>query len=164
MYNTLSVRMDGSNPTDLRFWIAIDGEELFQLGEACLEESVLGPSDAADGTVQLNVYREFPDERVVDYGFCIEDCCPSKLVRVSAEHEVVTWRGIRYTVANALDGDGVRGEYRFQRSAYDDECRRALISLCQHYQRVCHDLRYPSTPRADPDVGNPPPMTGEQPA
>ena len=97
MRNSLSIRIDASEKYGVRLWLAVDGQELFQLGAECLEESILGSRDAVDHAVRLKFYQDSPSERVVDYGFCVEECCPSTLVTVSTEGELVRWHGLRHT-------------------------------------------------------------------
>jgi hypothetical protein len=81
----------------------------------------------------------------VDYGFCVEDCCASKLATVRVTEHTITWTNIREsTSTEILNAEG----FEFDRKQYDAEISRVLIALVEHYRQLYRQLRWP--PAAQP--------------
>ena len=148
MRNTFAIHIDATDEYD-RLWVVIDGERRFQLGSECLVDSIFSPD--ATSTWLLGSYRNSEFERVIDYGFCVEDCCPSKLATVHVTDETVIWTNIREsTSTEILNAEG----FEFDRRQYDSEISRVLIALVAHYQQLYTHLRWPQPPQPQSERSN----------
>ena len=136
MLNTFSIDMQADDEDD-RLWIVIDGERRFQLGSENLVDTIFSPDGASEWL--LLRHRDSECERVVSYGFCVEDCCPSKLATVRVTDQTVSWTNIREsTSSEILNAEG----FEFDRKRYDSEISRVLIALVEHYRQLCRQLRW----------------------
>ena len=148
MQNTFSIDIEATDEDD-RLWIVIDGERRFQLGSENLVDTIFSSDGASDWL--LLPYRNSQLERIVDYGFCIEDCCPSKLATVRVTEHTVTWTNIREsTSTKVINAAG----FQFDRKRYDSEISRVLIALVEHYRKLYRQLRWPLTAEALPEPSN----------
>src|SRR5437868_13400179 len=102
MPNTFSIRVDplAKGAQDVRLHIVIDGQERFQIGEECLEDSILSRAIFTDS--EVSGYRRSDGERVIDYGFCTEACCHSTFANVSYEADRVIWSDLRLSTSNEI--------------------------------------------------------------
>ena len=142
MRNSFSIDIQATDEDD-RLWVVIDGERRFQLSSECLLDSFFSPDGASDWL--LRPYRNSELERVVDYGFCVEDCCPSKFATVRTTEQTVTWTNIRESTSTEILN---AGGFEFDRKQYDCEISRVLIALVAHYRQLYVHLRWP--PAAQP--------------
>ena len=148
MRNTFSIQIEATEEND-RLWVVIDGERRFQLSSECLVDSIFSPDGATDGL--LLRHRNSELERVITYGFCIEDCCPSTLATVHVTDQSVTWTNIRESTSNEiLNADG----FEFDRKQYDSEISRVLIALVEHYHERYDRVRWPQSSQPDSESPN----------
>jgi hypothetical protein len=125
MPNTFSIRVKplGGRLRDVRLHIVIDGQEKFQIGEECLEDSILSRAILTESEVSR--YRRSDLERVIDYGFCTEMCCPSTFAKVSYGADRVIWSDLRASISDEI----LDAKFEFDRNEYEAEIHRVLIGL-----------------------------------
>ena len=132
MPNTFSIRVEPSQGAaqDVRLHIVIDGQEKFQIGDECLDDSILSRAIFTDS--EVSHYRRSDLERVVDYGFCTEGCCHSTFAKVSYERTRVIWSELRVSTSSEL----LDAKFEFDRNEYEAEINRVLIVLLRHLRDV----------------------------
>jgi hypothetical protein len=132
MPNTFSIRLEPfeARARGVRLHIVIDGQEKFQIGEECLEDSILSRGIFTDS--EASRYRRSDLERVIDYGFCTEMCCPSTFAKVSYEADRVMWFDLRM----ASSDETLDEKFEFDRREYESEVNRILILLVRHFRDV----------------------------
>jgi hypothetical protein len=128
--NVFSIRVDEKGgPGDIRFFIVIDGQERFQIGEECLDDSFM--SRALSNDSEVSTYRRGDQERVIDFGFCTEGCCPSKFADITYAGDRVIWSCIRISTSDApVDAT----KFEFPREDYEQEINRVQLWLARYYQ------------------------------
>jgi hypothetical protein len=125
MQNTFSIRvqpMEG-RAQDVRMLIIIDGQEKFQIGDGCVNDSFLSRVISTDS--EASRYRRSDLERVIDYGFCTEGCCASTFAKVSYEPDRVIWSDLRLSTSDEI----LDTRFEFDRNEYEAEIGRALTDL-----------------------------------
>lgn len=137
--NTLSLRNEPDASGDIRVWVYIDGEKMFQVGIECLEDCFLTRDPVADPYLK-NVLLNSESEKIIDYGFCVEGCCESTVAEIRYSRDAVSWRSVRPSIADVPDEPR---EYTFDRQAYDIEINRCIAAMTRHLSTLYRDLRYP---------------------
>jgi len=138
--NTLSLRNKPDESGDIRVWVFIDGEKKFQVGIECLEDCFLTRDPVSGDPYLKNVLLKSEAEKIIDYGFCVGDCCESTLAEIYFSPDSVRWTSIRPSIAEVPDASP---EYTFERQAYDTEINRCIAAMTRHLSTLYRDLRYP---------------------
>lgn len=139
--NTLKTETEIDEQGRLRIWVFIDGEKRFVVGIDCLQDCFLTRGAPATDFYLKNHLLRSPCEKIIDYGFCVEDCCASTLAEIHYEPEVVRWTHLRPSTGEVADPSI---GYVFAREAYDLEVGRCVVFLLEHYYDLYMRLRYPN--------------------
>lgn len=143
--NALRLQTEPDERGDVRIWVFVDGEKRFQVGIECLEDCFLTRGPVVSDPYLKNCLLKSASEKIIDYGFCVEDCCASTVASIEFSPQEVRWTGVRLSTA---EPDSAQASYVFEREAYDIEVERCVAFLARHYQRLYTELRYP--PKAEP--------------
>lgn len=138
--NSFALHAEYDESGDIRVWTFIDGEKKFQVGIECLQDCFLTRDPVSDDSC-IKAYLINPAfEKIIDYGFCVEDCCESTIAEVHYDAEFVRWTSIRTSIAESSDNSI---EYVFDRCIYDTEINQCISAMAQHLRSLYHNLRYP---------------------
>ncbi|TVQ50834.1 MAG: hypothetical protein EA377_13810 [Phycisphaerales bacterium] len=136
--NLLRLQSDPDDQGDVRIWAVIDGTKRFQVGIECMENCFLTRGPVTSDS-DLKNYLKSTSEKIIDYGFCVEDCCSSTVASIEYLPLEVKWTGLRLSTAEPKSTDEV---FLFDREAYDMEIGRCLAFIARHYQQLYVALRY----------------------
>lgn len=138
--NVIRLQAEADERGDVRIWVFIDDEKRFQVGIECLEDCFLTRGPVVGDPYLKNCLLKSASEKIIDYGFCVEDCCASTVASIDYSPGEVRWSDLRLSTA---EPDNAKISYVFAREAYDIEVERCVAFLARHYQRLYTELRCP---------------------
>ena len=118
-----------------RVWLQVDRKRTFQIGMECFDVSFLQRNYLEDESYLFR-HRKEVSERIVDFGFCVEECCTSTWAKIDYIEDTVRWYDLRFSNSEAPDE---RTEFYFNRETYEKEAARIvkeLDSICNKSKHI----------------------------